>query len=110
MLNADDLTAMRGTATAIRADRAVSITLWRDGQEVQLQDVRLAFLNNRPIVRQSPQAEQVTITLLVKGAVDMDIQAGDTFKLDPGDAATYVIDLVRPDRSVETTAEARVLT
>ena len=115
MLSDADLQAMRASAATIRADREVTIRLWREsdaerGEDEQSldQDVRLCFLGGRSITRASrtPQAEQITIPLLVKGPVDLDIQKDDHFHFDGTD---YVIDLVRPDRSIETTAEARVL-
>ncbi len=113
MLSDADLQAMRASAAAIRADREVTIRLCRDGEDGEDeqaldQDVRLCFLGGRSITRASrtPQAEQITIPLLVKGPVDMDIQKDDYFHFDGTD---YVVDMVRPDRSIETTAEAKAL-
>ena len=110
MLNDFDRARMQAHAAAIRRDKPATITLYRQAAESDDasfdQDVRLCFVTNRPIVRETPQGEQVTIPLLVKGAPDLDIQQGDRFV---HDGVAYVIDLVRPDRSVETTAEARVV-
>jgi hypothetical protein len=110
MLNSYDLSRMRSDATAIRSDRPDTITLWRqvDGSEDASfeQEVRLCYITNQPITRQSPQGDQVTIPLLVKGPVDLDIEKDDRFTHED---IAYVIDLVRPDRDFETTAEARVV-
>ena len=111
MLNADDLASMRSTAASIRGDREAEVTLWRDDPdhgevEVLGQAVRLSFLGNRPIQRTDAQGEMVTVPLLVKGPVDMNVQPGDRFRFDGVD---YVVDLVRPDRSIQTVAEARAV-
>jgi hypothetical protein len=102
---------MRSTAAAIRGDREAEITLWRDDPdhgeiEVLAQAVRLSFLGNRPIQRTDAQGETVTVPLLVKGRVDLDVAPGDRFRFDGVD---YVVDLVRPDRSIQTVAEARAV-
>jgi hypothetical protein len=108
VMRGDDLARMRAAATALRGDREMAITLVRDGLPLPAQAVRLCYLGNRTILRQNPETGQTTIPLLVKGPRDLDIQVGDRFS-DPAEAGVYyVIDLVRPDRSVETTAEARV--
>jgi hypothetical protein len=111
VLNADDLASMRSTAAAIRTDREAEVTLWRDDPdhgevEVLGQAVRLSFLGNRPIQRTDAQGETVTVPLLVKGPVDLDVQPGDRFRFDGVD---YVVDLVRPDRTIQTVAEARAI-
>ncbi len=108
MLNSDDLAAMLATATQVRGDAEVQIVLVRgdDAEELPTQTVRLCYLYDRPIMRETPQGESATNPLLVKGDVDLDIQADDRFVY--GDVA-YVINMVRPDRRIETTAEARLL-
>ena len=111
MLNADDLTRMRTSAAAIRGDREVEITFWRDDPdhgevEVLGQAVRLSYLGNRPIQRADAQGEMLVIPLLVKGPAGLDIEPGDRFRFDGVD---YVVDLVRPDRAVQTVAEARAV-
>jgi hypothetical protein len=108
MLSADDIAALKATATAIRETREVEVTFSREGDGIAPlpQRVRLCYLTNRPQRDRSPQAEQITVALLVKGAPDLDVQQGDRFVYNE---TFYVIDLVRPDRSIETVAEARVL-
>jgi hypothetical protein len=113
VLNADDLGRMSSTAAAIRGDHEVEVTLWRDDPdhgevEVLGQAVRLSYLSSQSIQRKraDAQGEMVTISLLVKGPIDLDIELGDRFRFDGVD---YVVDLVRPDRAVQTVAEARAV-
>ena len=83
MLNTDDLAALKATATAMREDREVEVTFAREGEGIAPlpQMVRLCYLTNRPIKNSSPQGEQVTIPLLVKGAPDLDVEQGDRFDI-----------------------------
>jgi hypothetical protein len=113
VLNANDLTQMQANAAAIRGDREAEVTLWRDDPdhgevEVLGQAVRLSFLagTSRQRKRADAQGEMVEISLLVKGPVDLDVQPGDRFRFDGVD---YVVDLVRPDRAIQTVAEARAV-
>ena len=81
MLTSADRALMQSDADEIRLDNPTTITIRR--------------------------AEQVTGEVLVMGPAGLDIKPGDRFN--DGNGTLYEVTLIRPNRTVKTEAEARVI-
>jgi hypothetical protein len=97
---------MQADLLAVRNLNAVSITIRRGASPLAAQTVRVARAGYGARQASSAGAEQPSTLVVVLGAVDLNIQAGDRFTV----ASTlYEVTLVRPNRRAATVAEAQVV-
>jgi len=107
IVTAADLAEMQVDMLDIRSDRAESITVRRGATTLAAQIVRIARLGGGNARRDTGAMEVSTQAVVVLGAVDLDIQKDDRFNDTAGNL--YVVDFVRPNRTVATMAEARLV-
>ena len=113
MLSSDDITRMKATNATIIGDRDTSIAIMRGDDDLAAQTVRLVDLSNRPQERLTIGGDVASISLLVVGETDLDIQRGDRFWTGTAPYAEaadrlYEVVFVRIDQEVKIVAEARV--
>lgn len=104
MLSADDLVQMRENFNDIRADNPASIVLRRGSTTLPAQEVRITQpATGRARRMTSESGEQAEIDVIVAGDTLFDVQKDDRFTLA---GQLYTITFVRPNRTVNVTAEA----
>lgn len=97
---------MQADLLAVRNMNAVDITIRRGATTLAAQTVRIARAGYGARQATSAGAEQPSTLVVVMGAVDLAIQAGDRFTWN---SALYEVTLVRPNRRAATVAEAQVV-
>lgn len=107
LLTSADIASMQADLLSVRADRAESIVIRRDGSALSAQTVRIARQGGNATRADGGNTEQFSQRVVVLGAVTLDIQTGDRFNDTAG--RLYEVDFVRPNRSAATMAEARVI-
>lgn len=107
MLTSADRALMQSDADEIRLDNPTTITIRRSGSTLPSQSVRIVRRGGSGQRRDSDGAEQVTGEVLVMGPAGLDIKPGDRFN--DGNGTLYEVTLIRPNRTVKTEAEARVI-
>lgn len=105
-LTGADLAEMQADMLAIRSDREESIVIRRGATTLTAQTVRIARLSGNTR-RDTGAMEVSTQDVVVLGAVNLNIQKDDRFNDTAGNL--YVVDFVRPNRTVATMAEARMI-
>lgn len=107
MLSAADLARMAAEMAAIRADNEVSITLVRAGSPLSAQSVRIERTGSGSGNRVTrPGMEETRSGVVIAGSTTLDIQKDDRFSYGGLD---YRVTFVRPNRQVDTQAEAELL-
>ena len=101
----DDLQVPVATLFGSTAEFGESIIIRRDGTPLASQDVRLVVQSGRSSQRESPGAEQLELNIFVAGGPSLDIEVGDYFNDSAG--TLYKVTFVRPNRQIQTVAEAR---
>lgn len=100
--------AIRTKLLAVRNDNATVIILRRKNGQVPAQTVRIARRGQAGANQQDRGVLDATLQgVVVLGATDLDIEAGDRFNDAAG--ALYEVMAVRPNRITCTEAEARLV-
>jgi hypothetical protein len=107
MLNPDDIEQMRADLASVRQDKPISIVIRRGATTLTAQNVRLARPGGHAQTQASDQARETRAVTLVFGVATLDIQVDDRFN--DANGTLYRVRFVRPDRRVETVAEAVVV-
>lgn len=108
MLNSDDLARMKATNADIIDDQETAIIIYRDESEtLDAQNVRLVGLAQRPWERVTIGSNVVTISLVVVGETDLDIERDDRFRVG---SDWYEVIGLRPGEDVKVVAECRLVT
>jgi hypothetical protein len=102
-MSAEDWAALAADFADIRGDDAVAIVVRRGATALPAQTVRLTGTGGQGARDASDGAAEHRDRVLVKGAIDLDIQPGDRFTV-----ASQVYTVVSPAdrRAGQTTAEA----
>lgn len=103
MLGDDDLAQMAGDFLAVRDDHAASVALRRGATTLDAQTVRVARLGGGGAETRGENSAERRGQILVSGAIDFDVQAGDRFNWG---GQLYEIRFVRPNRRAAVMAEA----
>ncbi len=106
MLNMSDLEQMRATTAAVMSDHQVSITIRRNDDTLAPQDVRVERARSQSMRKDGKASEESRTRILVVGATDLDIQKDDRFNALNG---LYRVTFVRPNRQIDTQAEAELI-
>lgn len=106
MISADDLAQMQSDFGDVRADNDVSLVIRRDGTTLPAQTVRIARSGGRGSFRSGQASEETRGQVIVAGEPSLDVQVGDRFTYS---GVLYRVTFVRPNRTVDTVAEAEVV-
>ncbi len=111
MLGSDDVAQMQSDLAVVRGDRSESIVIRRGHGaglvELPAQVVRLARVVSQGRESESAGASQAEGRAVILGMTNLDIQIGDRFN--DGNGTLYEVVFIRPNRSVATMAEARIV-
>lgn len=106
MLSSDDWASMAADMGEVRGDNEISIVIRRGETVLASQDVRITMGGGSAHVAQGRQTEESAKPVLIFGPPALDIQSGDRFN--DGGGVLYTVVLVRPNRRIGTSAEARI--
>lgn len=107
MGSASDWARIQQAMTAIRDMNAVSLVLRRGTTTLAAQAVRVERKGtSQARAADGVGAEQATGSIVLLGAIDLDIQPQDRFTLD---GRLYEVTLVSPNRLAATQAEAQII-
>lgn len=109
MLSAEDIKSISDLLQGEREANKKSVTFFRDGKLLPFaQDILLKISGGRyaDINRRNETVTEQLSTVILFGAVDLDIQVNDTFKLD---SDTYIVRWISPDKRFETNARVELV-
>jgi hypothetical protein len=106
VISSDDLTQMRADKDEIRSDNTVSVVIRRGDTSLPAQTVRIALAGGWGRRLDSKGGEEARGRVLISGAIDLDIQVDDRFTVS---GVLYRVTFVRPDRRIDTVAEAEAV-
>lgn len=103
MFNTDDQTQLAAGFEAIKNDNPTTITITRNGSSIGSQTARIVLAAGSGSKKDGPSSQQSEVTLLIIGAVGLDIQPDDRFAFN---GSTVLVTAVLPNRLVNTQATA----
>lgn len=106
MISADDLAQMQADFGEIREDNDVSLVFRRGETTLPAQTVRIARSGGRGAFRSGQASEETRGQVIVAGETGLDVQVGDRFSYS---GILYRVDFIRPNRTVDTVAEAEAV-
>lgn len=107
MIFADDLTQMAADLAKVRDDNDESIAFRRGDETLDAQTVRVVRAGTSGRDSVGAESSERRARMLVLGAADLDVTVGDRFN--DGNGTLYRVTFVRPNRTIETVAEAEAV-
>ncbi|MFP4344247.1 MAG: hypothetical protein ACLFU8_06115 [Anaerolineales bacterium] len=107
MLSSDDLAQMTADLTKVRDDRDESLAFRRGDTTLDAQTVRIVRAGTAARDQVGAESSEQRARVLVLGPTDLDVAVGDRFN--DGGGTLYRVTFVRPNRTVETVAEAEAV-
>ncbi len=107
MLSNDDLAQMTADLVKVRDDRDESLAFRRGDTTLAAQTVRIVRAGSAARDRVGAESSEQRVRVLVLGPVGLDVAVGDRFN--DGEGTLYRVSFVRPNRTVDTVAEAEAV-
>lgn len=106
VLSSGDRSQMQSDLAGVRSDNEVSLAFRRGETTLTAQTVRIARSGGRGSSRSGDAAQETRGQVIVAGPTGLDVQVGDRFT---HAGNLYRVTFVRPNRTVDTVAEAEVV-